>query len=98
MAIPVIRPIHEERPDCELTVFVRDPYVHWFKRLKIAEVVVELPPHSPRYFFCDLFPYRNYKPEFQLLFTNSLRGDIEAFIFGARYRMGFEYGRRRFLY
>ena len=35
MAIPVIRLIHEERPDCELTVFVRDPYVIGLKALKL---------------------------------------------------------------
>ena len=96
MAIPVIRLIHDERPDCELTVFVKEQYVHWLKGLEIAEVVEGLPPESPKYLW-DLFPFRKCKPEFQLLLTNSFRGDLEAFIFGARYRMGFEYGRRRFL-
>ena len=96
MAIPVIRLIRDERPDCELTVFVKEQYVYWLKGLGIAEVVVGLPPKSPKY-FCGLLPFRKHMPEFQLLFTNSFRGDLEAIIFGARYRMGIEYGRRRFL-
>lgn len=96
MAIPVLRLIREERPDCEITIFVGEEYVEWIRDLNVSERVEGL-PNKRLTCFKKVFAFRKCYPEFQLLFTNSFRGDLEAFIMGARYRMGLEIKSRRHL-
>jgi len=94
MAIPLIRAIEKGRPDAEITLFCQPHYQSLLEHLKIGQRVIALPPKGIGYFFF-FWKLRNHYPDVHFLFTNSLRGDLEAYLCGAPLRLGGSTGRKR---
>ncbi|MDA0849454.1 MAG: hypothetical protein O2827_06855, partial [Verrucomicrobia bacterium] len=89
MSIPLVIAIKKGRPDLRISLFCMKQYAEWLRNLGIAEDIIELPNQRSRigYFF-EFLSYRRYFFDANLLFSNSLRGDIETFLVGAGNRFG----------
>ena len=94
MAIPLIRAIEKGRPDAEITLLCQPHYQSLLEHLKIGQRVIALPPKGIGYFFF-FWKLRIHYPDVHFLFTNSLRGDFEAYLCGAPLRLGGSIGRKR---
>jgi len=87
MALPLVRAIRRSRPDAELTLVARPQFIPLLEELQVAERVFPVPRRSrdlPRTFRRAGAAF----PDVWILFTNSLRGDLEARIAGCRQRFG----------
>lgn len=89
MALPLIMAIKKGRPDAEITLLAQKPLIPLLEKLGIADRVIGLPKKDWKYFF-RFWKLRDEYPETEFLFTNSERGDIEAWIIGAPQRFGME--------
>lgn len=87
MALPLIRAIEKGRPDAEITLLCQPHYQSLLEYLKIGQRVIALPPKGIGYFFF-FWKLRRQYPDVHFLFTNSLRGDLEAYLCGAPLRLG----------
>ncbi len=87
MAVPLLRALRLSRPDAELTFIAKAPFLPLLKDWALADHLIALPPPSSGYFrfFWNL---RRRHPDNYLLFTNSLRADLEAWLTGCRQRFG----------
>ena len=87
MALPLLRALRASRPDAEITLVAKKQFLPLLDRWAVADRTLALPPHGPGYyrFFRGL---RAAYPDVWLLFTNSLRGDLEAWCSGCRQRFG----------
>jgi ADP-heptose:LPS heptosyltransferase/lauroyl/myristoyl acyltransferase len=94
MAIPLIRAIYRGRPDAEITLFCQPHYQSLLEHLNIGQRVIALPPKGIGYFLF-FWKLRRQYPDVHFLFTNSLRGDLEAYLCGAPLRLGGSTGRKR---
>ena len=94
MAIPLIRAIEKGRPDAEITLLCQSHYKPLLEYFKIGQRVIVLPPKGIGYFFF-FWKLRKHYPDIHFLFTNSLRGDLEAYLCGAPLRLGGSTGRKR---
>tara|TARA_A100001015_G_scaffold7790_1_gene9642 strand:- start:473 stop:2146 length:1674 start_codon:yes stop_codon:yes gene_type:complete len=93
MAIPVLQAIRAGRPDVRFTLVCKSQFIPLLKKFSMGEEFISLPEEGIGYFgdFRKLFKY---KPENYLLFTNSLRGDVEACLTGCAQRFGIKLGGR----
>jgi len=87
MALPLIRAIEAGRPDAEITLLCQSQYLSLLEHLNIGHRVIALPPKGIGYFFF-FWKLRRQYPDVHFLFTNSLRGDLEAYLCGAPLRLG----------
>lgn len=87
MAIPLIRALREARPDAEITLIAQPHFVPLLEQWGIAEHIRALPPRGKGY-FKTFWDWRKDYPHAVILLTNSLRGDIEAWLTGAPQRFG----------
>jgi ADP-heptose:LPS heptosyltransferase len=94
MALPLIRAIERGRPDAEITLLCQPHYQSLLKYLKIGQRVIILPPKGMGYFFF-FWKLRILYPDVYFLFTNSSRGDLEAYLSGAPLRLGGSTGGKR---
>jgi len=94
MAIPLIKAIERGRPDAEISLLCQVQYKSVLEYLGVGHRVIALPKRGFLYFF-DVWNFRKQFPDVHFLFTNSLRGDIEAFLCGAPLRLGGSTGRKR---
>jgi ADP-heptose:LPS heptosyltransferase/lauroyl/myristoyl acyltransferase len=87
MTLPLLRALRVSRPDAEITLLARPAFTPWLQDLGVADRLIPLPPRGPAYwrFFRRL---RHEFPDCWLLFTNSVRGDLEARLTGCRQRFG----------
>ena len=87
MAIPVLQAIRNGRPEVRFTLVCNKQYIPLLRKFDLGEDYLALPEKSLSYFldFRKLIqsPLENY-----LLFTNSLRGDLESFSTGCPQRFG----------
>lgn len=89
MAFPLIQTIRNARPDARITLLARKHFLPMLEMLGIADELIALPPKGKGYWeFCRSLGTRY--PDRHLLFTNSLRGDLEAKLIGAPQRFGME--------
>jgi ADP-heptose:LPS heptosyltransferase/lauroyl/myristoyl acyltransferase len=79
MALPILRAIREGRPDFEISLIGKAGFRPLFDLLGIADRFIELPPRGCGY-FNYFYKLRLQYPDTYLLFTNSTRGDLEAFL------------------
>ena len=87
MAIPVLIAIREGRPDVRFTLVCKSEYVELLNKFNLGEDFITLPEKSFLYFLNFRKKIR-FEPENYLLFTDSLRSDIEAMLSGSPQRFG----------
>jgi heptosyltransferase-2 len=87
MAVPVLRALRLSRPDAELTLVAKQQFLPLLESWAIADRLHALPPDGPGY-FAHFWRLRDEYPDTWLLFTNSFRGDLEAWLTGCRQRFG----------
>lgn len=87
MALPLIRALKRGRPDAEITLLTKVDFIPLLDKIELADSLIALPSKSISYFFYFKSLRIKY-PDTYILFTNSLRGDIEAFLTGCPQRFG----------
>jgi heptosyltransferase II len=87
MAVPLLRTLRQSRPDAEVTLVAKPAFLPLLQSWGIADRVHAVPSQGSGYFA----HFRALKTAFVdvwLLFTNSTRGDLEAWLAGSRQRFG----------
>jgi heptosyltransferase-2 len=79
MALPILRAIRRGRPDFEITLIGKAAFRPLFEMLGVGDRFIAL-PQSGRGYFAYFHKLRFDYPDTYLLFTNSLRSDLEAFL------------------
>ena len=87
MALPLLRAIRASRPDARITLLARAQFRPLLEQLGIADQVRGLPPPGPGYWL-HFHGLRHEYPDCCLLLTNSLRGDLEAWLTRCPQRFG----------
>ena len=96
MSLPHLRALRQARPDAEITLLCLPAFLPLLEDLAIADRLHPLPSSRKLLGILDLLPLRREFPDLHLLFTHSLRGDLEALLLGAPRRYGvLRPGRRR---
>lgn len=87
MALPLLRAVRAGRPDAEIHLVAKRQFAPLLASWGVADRVHPLPARGWGYwrFFRQL---RAEYPDVWLLFTNSVRGDVEAWLTGCRQRFG----------
>ena len=95
MALPLLRALRTARPDVEFTLIGKAAFRPLVDVFGLADRFEPLPPHGPGYFL-HFYRLRHSYPDCYILFTNSVRGDLEARLTGCRQRFGIvRVGKRR---
>lgn len=87
MALPLLRAIRTGRPDAEITLVAKPAFRPLLERWAVADRIEDLPARG-RGYFAHFWRRRLAYPDCYLLFTNSARGDLEAWLTRARQRFG----------
>lgn len=87
MLVPILRALRRGRPDAELTLVGREAFRPLLEGWGLADRYHPLPRRGPGY-WRQFRAWRHEYPDCWLLFTNSFRGDLEAWLTGARQRFG----------
>lgn len=87
MALPLLRALRRARPDAEITLVARPQFLPLLTAWDVADRVHALPPRGAGY-YGHFRRLRREFPDVWVLFTNSFRGDLEAWLAGARQRFG----------
>ena len=95
MAIPIIRAIRHGRPDAIIHLLCKSGYVCFLKTLNLADEVVALPQSKGFKYYIELLKFRSNRCDAILVLTNSLRGDIESKLLGAKSRLGMVTNKKR---
>ena len=88
MALPLLRALRAARPDMEITLVAKAAYLPLLEKLALADHLRPLPKAGGLAYFADFRRARDAFIDCYLLFTNSTRGDLEAWCTGARQRFG----------
>jgi ADP-heptose:LPS heptosyltransferase/lauroyl/myristoyl acyltransferase len=95
MALPLLRALRVSRPDAELTLLAQPALLPLLETWGVADRLQALPPRGPGYFL-HFLRLRGAYPDVWILFTQSVRGDLEARLTGCPQRFGIlRPGRRR---
>ena len=95
MALPLLRAIRASRPDAEITLVAGRAFLPLLEAWGIGDRLHALPPRGAGY-FRHFRALRGEFPDVWILFTNSVRGDLEARLTQCRQRFGLvRAGRRR---
>jgi ADP-heptose:LPS heptosyltransferase/lauroyl/myristoyl acyltransferase len=89
MALPLVRAVRQSRPDAEITLLAGPAFGPLLEALDVADRVRPLPDRGPGY-LAHFAGLRASYPDVWILFTNSLRGDLEARVAGCPQRFGIE--------
>jgi heptosyltransferase-2 len=87
VALPLLRAIRIARPDAELTLIGRPAFAPLVEKFGVADRYEPLPPRGPGYFL-HFWRLRRRYPDAFFLFTNSLRGNLEAWLTRCPQRFG----------
>lgn len=88
MALPLLRALRAARPDMEITFVSKRQFIPFLQTLGLADHTRAVPQASGLAYFAEFWRARGEFIDCYLLFTNSIRGDIEAWCTGARQRFG----------
>lgn len=95
MTLPLLRAVRTARPDAELTLIGKAAFAPLVARWDVCDRYEPLPPRGAGY-FRHFRRLRIRFPDTYVLFTHSVRGDLEARLTGAPQRFGIvRAGRRR---
>lgn len=87
MAVPLLRALRASRPDAALTLVAKPGFLPLLRTWNLGDDYLPVPPRGLgglRMFHA----LRRQYPDNYLLFTNSFRGDLEAWLTGCRQRFG----------
>jgi ADP-heptose:LPS heptosyltransferase/lauroyl/myristoyl acyltransferase len=87
MALPLLRALRSSRPDAEITLVASQKFLPLLETWNIADRLHPLPVRGPGYFW-HFWRLRSACPDVWLLFTNSIRGDLEARLAACPQRFG----------
>jgi len=87
MAVPLLRALRVGRPDAEISLFARAAFLPLFASWGVADRLHPLPTRSARYFL-HYWALRREYPDVWIIFTNSMRGDLEAWLTRSPQRFG----------
>jgi ADP-heptose:LPS heptosyltransferase/lauroyl/myristoyl acyltransferase len=87
MTLPLLRALRVSRPDAEITLVAKPAFVPLLESLRVADRVRALPGRGPGY-FAGFASLRAQYADVWILFTNSIRGDLEARLAGCPQRFG----------
>ncbi len=87
MVLPLLRALRASRPDAEFTLLAKAQFLPLLATWEVADRLIALPAHGFGY-FGHFWRLRHEYPDTYLLFTNSPRGDLEAWLTGCRQRFG----------
>ena len=87
MALPLLQALRASRPDAELTFIAKPAFEPLLTACGLADRVEPLPPRGAGYFLHFWRKRRDY-PDTYVLFTHSVRGDLEAWLTRCPQRFG----------
>ena len=87
MALPLLRALRQSRPDAEITLISARAFLPLLRDWRVADHLEALPARGSGYFL-HFWRLRTRYPDVVLLFTNSLRGDLEAWLMRSPQRFG----------
>jgi len=87
MAVPLLRALRASRPDAEFILVAKETFLPLVDAAKVADRLHPLPRRGAGY-FAHFLRLRHFYPDVWLLFTQSQRGDVEAWLAGAPQRFG----------
>ena len=87
MALPLLRALREARPDAEITLVGKAIFLPVLETWGVADRLHALPERGIGY-YTHFRALRTAFPDVWLLFTNSWRGDLEAWLSGCPQRFG----------
>jgi lipopolysaccharide heptosyltransferase II len=87
MALPLLRALRQSRPDAEITLIAARAFLPLLRDWHVADHLEGLPARGSGYFL-HFWRLRTRYPDVVLLFTNSLRGDLEAWLMRSPQRFG----------
>jgi len=92
MLTPLLRALRTSRPDAELTLIGKAAFASLIEDFALGDRFIPLPPRGGLWseirYFLNFWKLRRCYPDCMLLFTNSTRGDLEAFLTRAPQRFG----------
>jgi len=87
MALQLLRALRQSRPDAEITLIAARAFLPLLRDWHVADHLEALPARGAGYFL-HFWRMRARYPDVVLLFTNSLRGDLEAWLMRSPQRFG----------
>lgn len=87
IALPLLRALRAARPDAEITLVAKKQFLPLLDSWAVADLLFALPPRGLGYFW-NFWQQHCFCPDVCLLFTNSLRSDLEAWLTRAPQRCG----------
>ena len=98
VALPLLRALRVSRPDAEVTLIAKARFLPLLATWGVADRLLALPTRAGPGYFAYFWRLRRDYPDTYLLFTNSVRGDLEAWTTRCRQRFGLvRPGRHRLL-
>jgi ADP-heptose:LPS heptosyltransferase/lauroyl/myristoyl acyltransferase len=94
MAVPLLRKLKNMRPDATITLLGQASLAPLISRWGLADRFLSLPRKGWRYFW-DVRSLSQEMPDFYILLTHSLRGDLEAKVLRAYETFGIQIPDRR---
>jgi len=94
LTLPLLRALRLSRPDAELTLVAQPAFLPLLKAWGVGDRLEALPARGPGY-FAKFLRLRAEYPDTWILFTQSVRGDLEARLAGCPQRFGIVRGGRK---
>lgn len=89
MMLPLLRAMRKARPDVALVLVTKAAFVPILRTTQLGDAYVQLPDKAnPLAYFGSFIRHQWAYPDTVFLFTNSWRGDLEAWLIGATQRFG----------